>query len=81
MLRLVLSNRFKENLRNFLKKHPELEKTFRQKLTILQRNPHDPQLKTHKLTGKLKDFLGASIDFLRRSDHQPENRLIQTALA
>ena len=61
MFRLVLSERFKKNLQEFLKKHPELESVSQEKLTILQKNPRDAQLKTHKLTGKLKSFLGCSI--------------------
>lgn len=63
MLQLVVSNRFKKNLRDFLRKHPELETISQQRIAILQKNPLDLRLKTHKLTGKLKDFLGAWITY------------------
>ena len=63
MFRLVLSKRFEKNLRTFLVKHPDLESVFQERLAILQKNPRDARLKTHKLTGKLKDFLGAWITY------------------
>ncbi len=63
MAQLVLSDRFKKNLRDFLKKHPELRQTIKGKFKILEDNPADQRLKTHKLTGKLKGFLAASITF------------------
>ena len=33
---------------------------------IFRKNPHDPRLKTHKLTGKLKDYYSFSIDYQHR---------------
>ena len=63
MLRVILSDRFRKKLRDFLKAHPELRAAIKEKLTILQENPRDPRLKTHKLTGKLKGFHAASITY------------------
>ncbi|MDP3999108.1 MAG: type II toxin-antitoxin system mRNA interferase toxin, RelE/StbE family [bacterium] len=61
MRQLVVSNRFKKQLKNFLIKHPELRGVFKEKLDILQKNPLDKRLKTHKLTGKLKKCHAISI--------------------
>ena len=63
MFLLVLSPRFKKNLRSFLNKHPELEPVFKEKLDALVKNPQHPSLKTHKLTGRLRNFLAASITY------------------
>lgn len=63
MPQIVLSDRFKKNLHDFLKKHPELRAIVKEKFELLELNPGDPRLKTHKLTGKLKGFLAASITF------------------
>lgn len=49
------------------KKLPKRIKLIAEKRERLFRsNPHDPQLKTHKLTGKLKDFWSFSIDYQYR---------------
>lgn len=63
MFQLVVSKRFKKNLKEFLKKHPDSETVFQERITTLQKNPHHPQLRTHKLTGKLKDFTAAWITY------------------
>ena len=61
MFKLVLSDRFKKNLQNFIRKHPELTGLLEEKFSILQNNFKDRRLRSHKLTGKLKGFLAASI--------------------
>ena len=63
MRRLVLSQRFKKNLKDFLLKHRELENIFHEKIDLLQQDPHCPSLKTHKLTGKLKNYWALSITY------------------
>ena len=61
MRQLVVSNQFKKQLKNFLTKHPEFRGVFKEKLDILQKNPLDKRLRTHKLTGKLKNCFAISI--------------------
>ncbi len=61
MFRLVVSPSFKKQLRNFLKRCPELREAVENKFSILENNPRDSRLRTHKLAGKLKDLLAASI--------------------
>lgn len=55
---------------NFLKEYKRLPKniklTAEKKEIIFRKDPFDPKLKTHHLTGKLKDFLAFSIDFKYR---------------
>ena len=40
-----------------------LHKTVEQRVEIFKHNPFDPRLKTHKLTGALKEFWSFSIDY------------------
>ena len=63
MRQLVLPKRFKKNLRDFLKKHPELKIVFSKALNILQADPKDSRLKLHKLTGKLAGCFSISIAY------------------
>ena len=66
MLQLVLSRRFKRNLRIFLKRHSELEQIVKERLVILQKEPKNSRLKIHKLTGKLKGCYAVSITYEHR---------------
>jgi mRNA interferase YafQ len=63
MRQLVLSRRFKKNLKDFLSKHPELRTIFQEKINLLQHDPYSSFLKTHKLTGKLKGYSAVSITY------------------
>jgi len=40
---------------------------------IFRRNPFEPQLKTHKLSGRLKDYYSFSIDYQYRIVFEFEN--------
>ena len=48
------------------KNNPILIKNFQEKLEIFIINPFDPRLKTHKLSGELKDFYSFSLDYDNR---------------
>lgn len=63
MRQLVVPQRFARNLRQFRRKHPELKDAIDKRLVWLERNLHDPRLKTHKLTGRLKGRWAASITY------------------
>ena len=63
MYTLVVSKRFKKNLKLFLKKHPDLRLAVEERLDILQKNPLSNRMKTHTLTGKLKGVLALSITY------------------
>jgi mRNA-degrading endonuclease YafQ of YafQ-DinJ toxin-antitoxin module len=56
MYQFKVSRNFEKKLKKFIKKNPELKIILKEKLRILQENPFDPRLRTHKLSGNLKDF-------------------------
>ncbi len=63
MYRLVLSSHFKKSIRSFLRQHRELRSTVFEKIELLQKNPYARSLRTHKLTGKLKDSWALSLTY------------------
>ncbi|MBI4087563.1 MAG: type II toxin-antitoxin system YafQ family toxin [Candidatus Liptonbacteria bacterium] len=66
MVRLIASHRFKKHLGRFLKKHPELEADVEEKLKVLQKNPRDPRLRSHKLTGRMSNCFAIWITYEHR---------------
>jgi addiction module RelE/StbE family toxin len=56
MYYLKVSKNFEKKLKKFIKKNPALKPILKEKLKILQENPFDPRLKTHELSGPLKDL-------------------------
>lgn len=63
MFSLVVSKRFKKNLKAFLKKHPDLAPGIEGLMNEMQIDPFDHRLKTHPLTGKLKGTYALSISY------------------
>ena len=57
---IVYSKSFAKKLERFSKKDKE---KILQKIHIFWQNPFDPSLKTHKLTGKFKNYWSFSIAF------------------
>ena len=57
-------------LPEFLKQYRKLSKDIKIKAEkqeiLFRKNPFDPKLKTHKLTGKFKDFWSFSINYQYR---------------
>ncbi len=74
--RFVRTSQFERALKFFLKKHPDLRDLVLEKLTLLQKNPNDPRLKTHELKGKLKGIWAASLTFNYRVVFYIEGDLI-----
>lgn len=68
MPKVEYNKAFIKILKKFLQKRPGLAKRFFDRVELLAKNPHAPELKYHKLTGDLKDHLAISIDY--------DNRLI-----
>jgi len=60
------SSAFKRAFKKRIKGNIELEERFWQKLEQFTLNPYDPNLKTHKLSGKLKDYWSFSVDYDER---------------
>lgn len=60
---LLRSNVFVKNARKILKKQPSLAQNIQNTLTLLCTDPFQPQLKTHKLKGELKDSYACSVGY------------------
>ena len=68
MINLVWNKRFEKSLKRFLKKHPEKESIIAEKLLLFAKEHFAPELRNHKLSGKLKD--------LRSIDIEPDCRVV-----
>jgi mRNA-degrading endonuclease YafQ of YafQ-DinJ toxin-antitoxin module len=63
MIEIGFSSSFKRAFRRRIKGKPELEEKFWQRTKIFKADPFDARLKTHKLSGKLKDLWSFTIEF------------------
>ncbi|MFA6273985.1 MAG: type II toxin-antitoxin system YafQ family toxin [Candidatus Paceibacterota bacterium] len=66
MRKLVSSASFNSKFRKFLKNHSDLEKKTKKAFELLSKDVFSSQLKTHKLSGGLRMFYGADINFQYR---------------
>lgn len=57
------SNRF---AKQYKKLPPDLQESAEEKIQLFQENPFDPRLKTHKLSGELKDFWAFRVSYSHR---------------
>ncbi|MGM0760693.1 MAG: type II toxin-antitoxin system YafQ family toxin [Thermodesulfobacteriota bacterium] len=62
MIEIVWDQGFKRSYRKRISRHPQLHKQFHSKMALFIEDPFAPQLKTHKLSGKLKGLWAFSID-------------------
>jgi addiction module RelE/StbE family toxin len=62
-MEVSFSSSFKRAFKKRIKGNPDLESRFWQKLEQFTIEPFAPTLKTHKLSGKLRDFWSFSIDY------------------
>jgi mRNA-degrading endonuclease YafQ of YafQ-DinJ toxin-antitoxin module len=60
------SQSFKRAFKKRIKGDTEAETRFWQKLDQFKANPFDPSLKTHKLSGKFKEYWSFSIEYDQR---------------
>ncbi|HBW57218.1 MAG TPA: type II toxin-antitoxin system mRNA interferase toxin, RelE/StbE family [Oscillatoriales bacterium UBA8482] len=61
-MEVSFSSSFKRAFKKRIKGNTNLEEKFWQKLEQFTVDPYDPSLKTHKLSGKLKEFWSFSVD-------------------
>jgi addiction module RelE/StbE family toxin len=66
MFSLVTPPQFLRQARRFFKKHPDLRPSFTQLLEDLQRDPFQPHLGLHPLTGKLAGCHAVSLTYSYR---------------
>lgn len=63
MYQLAWHNSFKHAFKQITKNNPELKQNIVNTLKLLQENPSNPKLKTHKLQGKLKGYWASLIEY------------------
>ncbi|PSN12644.1 type II toxin-antitoxin system mRNA interferase toxin, RelE/StbE family [filamentous cyanobacterium CCT1] len=62
-MEVSFSSPFKRAFKKRIKGNADLEARFWQKLEQFIADPFDPSLKTHNLSGKLKEFWSFSVDY------------------
>ena len=63
MIEVAFSNSFVKAYKKQISKNPELVSLFKAKLSIFIQNPYSPELRTHKLSGKLEMLMSFSIKY------------------
>ena len=63
---LVTTQHFERRARRFLRKHPDLRQVLRDTLDDLNRDPFQPKLKLHLLSGNLAGVLAVSVTYSYR---------------
>ena len=63
MIEISFSSSFKKSYKKKIKNDRNLENKFWEKLNIFLNDPFERSLKTHKLSGQLKDLWSFSIEF------------------
>ena len=66
MIQVSFSSSFRRAFKKRIKGSTELESRFWTKLEVFTNNPFDPSLRTHKLSGKLKDLWSFSVEYDQR---------------
>lgn len=56
MTTIIFTTSFSRALKKLLNAQPEMESVVREKFNIFQQNPFDSTLRTHRLSGELKEF-------------------------
>ena len=63
MTEVAFGSSFKRAFKRRVKGNGVLEASFWERLEIFQNNPFDQRLRTHKLSGRLKDLWSFSIEY------------------
>jgi mRNA-degrading endonuclease YafQ of YafQ-DinJ toxin-antitoxin module len=62
-MEIAFSSSFKRAFRRRIAGHPGLEEKFWRRVAWFQADPHDPRLRTHKLSGELREFWSFSVEY------------------
>ena len=78
MIEIIWDETFIKILRKWRKKHPDLIAKFEERLNIFVQNPFEPTLRTHRLSGELKDLWAMSITYQYRLIFKflPKNKVL-----
>lgn len=63
MINLIWDDTFKRKYKKLIKNNEFLKNIFWKKIELFIENPYNPQLKTHKLSGKLKNCYSFALGF------------------
>lgn len=63
MTEIVPTSGFRKAFKRKVRGNKNREVRFRDRVAIFQKNPFDPRLKTHRLSGQLRGFWSFSIDY------------------
>ena len=63
MIETAFSSSFKRAFKKSVAGNASLETKFWERVELFKNNPFDPKLRTHKLSGKLKDLWSFSIEY------------------
>ena len=63
MTKIYIDESFKGSYKKLIKNNIDIKIKFKEKLELLQENIYHPFLKTHKLGGKLQDYMAFSVDY------------------
>ncbi|MEO0012551.1 MAG: hypothetical protein RLZZ535_940 [Cyanobacteriota bacterium] len=66
MIKVSFSSSFLRVFKKRIKGNTKLESRFWTKVEVFTNNPFDPSLRTHKLSGKLKDLWSFSVEYDER---------------
>ena len=63
MIDILIDEGFKRRFKKIVKNNIDINLKFKEKLELLKENPFHPFLKTHKLGGRLQDYMAFSVDY------------------
>lgn len=63
MVEVAFSSSFNRAFKKRISGNRQLEEKFWERVGVFTNNPHDPSLRTHKLSGKLKGLWSFSVEY------------------
>ena len=70
-MELIWNSSFKKKLQKYIKRYPDLENLIWDRIKLFERDPFNPDLKNHRLYGKLKDLRAFTIEYDCRITYLP----------
>ena len=63
MIAIAFSGSFKRAFKSRIEGRKDLEEKFWRRVEIFKANPHDPRLRTHKLSGELRGLWSFTVEY------------------
>jgi addiction module RelE/StbE family toxin len=78
MIEIVWDEPFLRILKKWRRKNPQMAARFDERLSLFAQNPFEPSLRTHRLSGDLKELWAMSISYQYRLVFKflPENKAL-----